>query len=183
MKITISGVAGSGKSTVAKMVAEKLGFKHYSAGDFMREIASDKDVSLLELSEIAEKDRSIDEDLDKRTKKLDSEEDNFVMDSRLAFHFIESSFKVFLDVDDNEAAKRVFTAIQKKSKGREVEKESTTLKSTLEGIKRRRGSEKLRYKKYYNLNPFDKNNYDIVIDTTNMTAAEVAEKIVSAAKP
>ncbi len=61
MIITISGKAGSGKSTIAKQLAKKLGLKHYSTGDFMRQMAKDKGVSLLELSRIAEKDKSIDQ--------------------------------------------------------------------------------------------------------------------------
>ena len=39
MKITISGPIGSGKSTVSKILAAKLGYKHYSIGGFMRDIA------------------------------------------------------------------------------------------------------------------------------------------------
>ena len=50
MIITISGTPGSGKSTVAKMIATKLGFKHYSTGDFMRQMAKERGISLEELS-------------------------------------------------------------------------------------------------------------------------------------
>ena len=83
MIITISGVPGSGKSTVAKLVAQKLGFRHYSAGDFMRDIAEKRRMSLLELGKAAEKDRSIDHELDRRTAELGKSEDDFVMDLSL----------------------------------------------------------------------------------------------------
>ena len=46
MIITISGIAGSGKSTVAKLLAKKLNCKHYSVGDFMRQIAKEKNIPL-----------------------------------------------------------------------------------------------------------------------------------------
>lgn len=179
MIITISGVPGSGKSTVAGLVARKLGFRHYSAGDFMREIAEKRGVSLLELGKAAEKDRSIDRELDERTIQLGKEEDNFVMDSRLAYHFIPDSFKVFLAVDEKVAAARVFGDVKSRKSGRKVEKESTTLAATLSAIKKRRKSEGLRYKKYYNLNPYDERQYGLVIDTTKASPEEVAGKIVT----
>ncbi|MBI2176338.1 nucleoside monophosphate kinase [Candidatus Woesearchaeota archaeon] len=182
MIITISGAPGSGKSTVAKLVAGKLGFRHYSAGDFMREIAEKRGVSLLELGKAAEKDRSIDRELDERTIQLGKREDDFVMDSRLAYHFIPTSFKVFLEVDDREAASRIFGDVKKEKAGRKVEKESTTLAATLAAIKKRRKSEELRYRKYYGLNPYDEGQYDLVIDTTKATPNKVVEKVVTAVK-
>ena len=66
MIITISGKAGSGKSTVAKEIARKLELKHYSIGDLMRQMAKEKNISLSELGELAEKDDSIDKELDKK---------------------------------------------------------------------------------------------------------------------
>ncbi|MBI2580932.1 nucleoside monophosphate kinase [Candidatus Woesearchaeota archaeon] len=182
MIITISGVPGSGKSTVAKLVAKKLGFRHNSAGDFMREIAEKRGVSLLELGRIAEKDRSIDRELDRRTIQLGKNEDNFVIDSRLAYHFIPQSFRVFLMVEEGAAAKRVFSDIKSKKTGRKVEKESTTPEATLAAIKKRRKSEELRYRKYYGLNPYDEKQYDLVIDTTKSNPEEIAKKIVEAVK-
>lgn len=182
MIITISGVPGSGKSTVAKMVARRLGFGHYSAGDFMRELAEKRGVSLLEISRLAEKDVSIDRELDDRTVKLGKKEDDFVMDSRLAYHFIPGSFKVFLTVDDGEAAKRIFSDIKGKKQGRRTERESTTLAATLAAVKKRRASEQQRYRKYYNLNPYALERYDLVIDTTRETPESVVEKVVDAVK-
>lgn len=182
MIITISGVPGSGKSTVARLVAKKLSYRHYSAGDFMREIAAKRKVSLLEISKIAEKDLSIDKELDERTVQLGKKEGNFVMDSRLAYHFIPKSFKVFLVVDEKEAARRIFGDVKSKKRGRRVEKESVTLAATIAAIRKRRRSEQLRYKEYYKLNPFGKGQYDLVVDTTKATPEEVAGKVVAAVK-
>lgn len=182
MIITISGVPGSGKSTVARLVAARLGLKHYSAGDFMREIAARRGLSLLEISRIAESDRSIDRELDERTVRLGKSEDGFVIDSRLAFHFIPDSFKVFLAVDESEAARRICSDVKKKAESRKVEKESTTEASTLAAIRERKKSEELRYREYYGINPYDVSHYNLVINTTESSPDAVAGRIVGEVK-
>ena len=170
MIITISGIAGSGKSTVAKLLAKRLNLKHYSTGDFMREIAEKKGISLLELSKLAEKDQSTDIELDERQKNLGKTQDNFVIDARLGFHFIPNSIKVFLEVDLNEAAKRIFDEKRQHEQYKDIQE-------SIEKIKTRIKSEEWRYKEYYNLNYQDKKHYDIMIDTTDITPQEVVNRI------
>jgi predicted cytidylate kinase len=172
MIITISGALGSGKSTVAKILAKKFNLKHYSTGDFMREIAAKRGVTLLELSKIAETDRSVDKELDDYQIKFGKEENDFIIDARLGWHFIPNSIKIFLDVTDEEAAKRIF------NEGRKDEKYNTDLNATLDNIKNRRESEIKRYQDYYEVNYFDHDNYDLVVDTTGIPADEVAEKVI-----
>ena len=100
MIITISGKAGSGKSTAAKELAKKLKLKHYSIGDLMRQIAKEKNMSLNELSKSAEKDKSIDLALDKKQIELRDKTD-FVIDGRLTAYFIPyANLKVFLECND-----------------------------------------------------------------------------------
>jgi cytidylate kinase len=172
MIITISGKPGSGKGTVAKIIAERLNLKHYSIGDFMRDIAKEKGVSLLELGKTAEKERWVDDELDKRQIELGKKEDGFVIDSRLGFYFIPKSVKVFLDVNLNESAKRIFNAKRKD------EKDNLNLKKTKDNIKKRMKSEMLRYKKYYGLNYYDKKHYDFVVDTSGVSIDKVVGTVV-----
>ncbi len=174
MIITISGAPGSGKSTVADIVAKKLGMKRYSVGGLMRDIAARKGMTVLELSKLAEKDRSVDEQLDSRQRQL-GKQDRIVVDSRLGFHFIPHSFKAFLHVSPKEAARRIFAA------GRKGERENFTLAKTFENIRKRKASERLRYKKLYGVDPYKKAMYNFYIDTTKLSPEEVAEKIVAAA--
>ena len=175
MIITISGSPGSGKSTVAKLVAEKLGLKHHSVGDFMREIAEKRGVSMLELSRIAEKGHGIDDELNDMIKSLE-EEDNFIIDSRLAFHFFPKAKRIFLDVSWDAGAKRIFEDI------RPEEKENTSLESTKENNKKRVESENKRYMDYYGINIRDKSKYDSWIDTTDMTIEEVVDAVISSVR-
>ena len=169
MIITISGIAGSGKSTVAKLLAKKLSYKHYSIGDFMRQIAKERSLTLLELSKEAEKDQSIDRELDKKQIELGKKEDNFVIDSRLGFHFIPKSKKIFLEVDINEAANRIL-------KEKREHEQYKDIQESLEKIKTRINCEDKRYKSYYNMDYHDKKHYDVIIDTTNIRPEEVVKR-------
>lgn len=172
MKITISGKPGSGKSTVAKKLAEKLGLRHFSAGDFMRDLAKEKEITLLELSQQAEASDEIDKKTDRWAEAVGQADDNFVMDSRLAFNFIPGSVKIFLDVSEDEAARRIFHDL------RPEEKENTSQGATYENIKKRAESEKKRYQQYYGIDYTNPDNYDLVVDTTGITVNQVMKKIL-----
>ena len=172
MIITIAGDLGSGKSTVSKMLAKDLGYKHYSSGDFMRSLAKEKGIAFHELTEIAKTDEGkIDKEIDERQKKLGEEEDNFVIDGRLAWHFIPHSLKIYIGVDEAEGAKRIYEA------KRESEPETTSIQKTIELNKERLESESIRYRKYYGIDRDDMSNYDLLIDSTDLSAEQVKEKI------
>ena len=176
MIITISGKAGAGKSTVARILSEKLRIRHYSIGDLMRAMATDKGVDLLELNKLAEKDKSIDLELDNRLKELGKTKDNFVVDGRLTAYFIPNAgIRVFLDADDNVRAKRIL-------KGKRHGREGKTLKEIMGIIKKREESEKKRYKKYYGVDYLDEKLYNFTVDTTKMNQNEVVDKIMKFVK-
>ncbi|MBS3128008.1 nucleoside monophosphate kinase, partial [Candidatus Woesearchaeota archaeon] len=109
MIITISGAPGSGKSTVATFLAKALHLQHYSAGQFMRDMAKERGVTLVELQKEAQEDQGkIDKEIDARTKKLGKEKDNFIIDGRMAWHFIPHAKKIFLDVEIATGARRIY---------------------------------------------------------------------------
>ncbi|MBI4452610.1 (d)CMP kinase [Candidatus Woesearchaeota archaeon] len=176
MRITISGKAGAGKSTVAKLLSEKLSLKHYSIGDLMRAMASDKGISLIELNKIAEKDKSIDFELDNKLKEMGKTKDNFVVDGRLTAHFIPNAdIRVFLETDDKVRAERIL-------KDRREHEKSNDVDEVVEKIRKREESEKKRYRQYYGVDYSDKKLYNLVIDTTSLMPNEVVERIVEFVK-
>ena len=176
MRITISGKAGSGKSTVAKLLSEKLKLRHYSIGDLMRVMAKEKGMSLLELNKLAEKDKSIDFELDEKLKELGRAKDNFVVDGRLTAFFIPNAeARVFLDADDKVRAQRIL-------KDRRQQEKSKNLKEAMGKIKKREESEKKRYKKYYKVDYLDKKLYNFVVDTTKFNPNQVVDKIMGFVK-
>jgi len=168
---TISGVPGSGKSSVSKLLAKKLKYNYFSIGTIMRELAKKKDLSIVELSILAEKDKNIDLELDEIQKGY-SEMDDFVMDSRLGFYFISDSFKVFLTCPLKIAAERIF------KDPREDEKYND-LNDAINKIKLRRKSEKKRYLKAYGIDYTDPKYYDLLIDTSDKSVEDVANIILS----
>lgn len=177
MIITISGKAGSGKSTIAKIIAKKLRLKHYSSGDFMRKIAEEHKLTLIELSKLAETKKWVDKELDNRQIKLGKKEDDFIIDGRLSWHFIPKSIKIYLDVTPEIAAKRIYSDKENRSS-----EGFTTFKDLIKKIKQRTNSEKKRYKQYYNLDYHNKKHYDLVIDTSKVDIDNVVKKIIDFTK-
>ncbi|MDD5417352.1 MAG: cytidylate kinase family protein [Candidatus Nanoarchaeia archaeon] len=79
--IFISGMASSGKSTLAKMVAEKYGYRFFAGGDVLKEMASDMGYNVkgddfwdtdagMEFLRKREKDENFDKKLDKKLIEL-----------------------------------------------------------------------------------------------------------------
>lgn len=174
MKITISGTPGSGKSTIAKLVAKKLGYKHYSVGEYRRKKAKEKNMTINEYNKIGEINDSTDVEADNWQKNL-GKEDNFVIDGRLSYYFIPDSVKIFLDADEKVRAKRIF------NEKRSYEKFNNE-KQALQSIKKRQESDKKRYKKYYSINPFKKQHYDYIVDTSSKEINQVLEEIYNKIK-
>jgi len=172
--ITISGMPGSGKTTIGKLLAEKLGYKFYSMGDLRGRMAMEKGLTIDELNELGMKEEWTDRDVDEFQKQLGEKEDNFVIEGRLSFYFIPHSIKIFLDVDLETAAKRIF------KDQRPDEKKVNSIKEVLEIIKKRIENDKKRYQKYYGIKNFmDKRHYDLVINTTKLSKEEVIEKVLN----
>lgn len=178
MIITLGWHHGAGKSTLWKRLATHFGFKKYSTGDFMRDLALEKWISILDLNQMMEHDGwNIDRILDERQERLWNDEDNFIIDGRLAFHFIPHGKKIFLTVDATEAAKRIFH-----DQSRLWVEVHDTPEHAAENIILRRNSENDRYMKYYGVHIYDMDFYDIVVDTTHKTPEEVFEEVISKLK-
>ncbi len=176
--IAITGTLGSGKSTTSDLVAKKLDFKRFSSGDFMRQIALDLGISLDKLQILAEKDYSIDKRIDNEVKKA-GKMNQIVIDSRLAFHWIPNSFKVYLDLPPEIAKERILNNLRENVL-RQQSENSSTAQEVYEKIINRLESEKGRYKELYGVDHTDKNNYDLIIDTKTNNLVQVVDIIVLA---
>lgn len=171
MNITLTGNLGSGKSSVCRELKE-MGYEIISTGSIFREIAQQKGISVIELNEFAKKSREIDDMIDNRSIELGKTKDNAVFDSRLAWHFIPDSFKVFLLVDTQEAADRVYNGENRNSE------EYASYEDTLAGLQKRAELEKERFLGLYGINYYDAANYNLILESTVATPRELAEEIV-----
>ncbi len=170
--VTLSGDIGGGKSSVARILSQRLSFQLISAGAIQREIATSLGLTTLQLNERSAQDRSVDDRIDSYTQRLGETGNQIIVDSRLAWHFIPSAFKVFLSVDPEVGASRVFDA------SRSDEKHSS-LADALENNRSRTQLETTRFLTLYGIAMRDYSNYDLVVDTSFVSPEQVAEVIES----
>ena len=168
--IVMSGDIGSGKSSVATALSQIIGYDVIGTGTIQRAIAKKRGVTTLELNKISQTDRSIDDEIDSYVIDLGKTQDHLILDSRLAWHFIPSAFKVFLAVDPVVGAERVFQASRN-------DENNPSLEVTLENNLKRQAIEDQRFQKLYAVNFRKYGNYDLIIDTSYTTPEAIAGKI------
>ena len=168
-RITIAGDIGSGKTTVARAVAERLGVEPLSTGGIQRQLAAARGITTLELNKLAETDSAIDEEIDNYLKQLPG--GDLTVESRMAWHFVPNTKKIFLYIVAPEAAGRILRA-------RRNDEPYKSMDDAIEYISRRRSSEILRFRKYYGVNIDDLRNYDLVIDSTFASPSAIANRML-----
>lgn len=172
-KITLFGMAGTGKGTIARLLKEKLGYdKSFSCGDFEREVAKKRGITLLELDEIAKTDGGvIDKEQDQVMAEFGRTHDNFIVEGRLAWYFIPDSFKVSLLCSFEERTRRI------------ADREKKDIVVVQEETREREKAIYERFEKYYGIKDFENpKNFDLVIDTTHLTPEQIAGQIVDTLK-
>lgn len=171
--ISLSGELASGKGAVSEILMSQLNFTIYRNGDYFRKLGREMGMDVTSFNEYVENHPEIDRQIEYSAAEYAKTHDNFVIDARLGWYAVPQSFKVYLKVDINEAAKRAF--YDQKRKSSEYFK---TLEEQKADMEKRYQLENERYYKLYNVRKEDESNYDIVIDTTNMKPEEVADIII-----
>lgn len=171
--ITIAGDIASGKGTVTALLKNELNYEVYKNGEYVRKLAKEKNMSIVEFQEYLNSHEEIDRQIEKSASIYSQTHDNLIVDARLGFYAIPHSFKVYLKVDPYEGAKRAYND----SLRRETEKYNS-VDDALTKIKYRYEQENDRFYKTYGVKRSDMNNYDLVIDTTSKTPLEVKEIII-----
>mgnify|MGYP005777619937 CR=1 FL=1 len=125
-------------------------------------------------------DTIIDKGIAKLGKEINAEErkdEIWIVDSRLAFHNIPEAFSVRLTSTPEVAAQRLFN-----DKKRGQEDQYKTLEEAKEARENRRMGEVKRYKKRYGVDLEDKNNYDLIIDTSFSSVDDISDVILQGAE-
>ena len=160
--ITIAGSPGSGKSSTAKALAAALRYSHYSSGDLFRQLAAQRHESIEAINIAAEIRRDIDLDVDNLLKEMYRSQDKIVIDSRMAWHWMPESFKVYLLLDLDTAALRIFSHLQKDGR---LSEDASSVQEARRSIQRRFESEQRRYKSLYGVDFTNPENFDIILNT------------------
>lgn len=172
MIITITGKPCCGKSTMAEIFKNKYGFERIYAGAIFKQKAKEMGMSPLELSS-SEKCIEIDYAVDKNLKDIYETRfnENLIIESRPAWSFMPNAFNVYIDVDEDTMAQRLFNS------DRTGKEKTQTLEEAKANVLERYKADCDRYKRIYNIDCDNLNNYDFVLDNSHLTPEETADKI------
>lgn len=167
--IAIGGPAGSGKTTIAKLLAQKLGLRHLSVGYFFRKLAQEKGLTIEELSRIAQQDPSIDRYLDTMALE-EAKKGGVVIDGHAAPWLLKGV-----------AHLRVAVIASPEVRYRRLaERDRKNLEEVIRETKTREEIERNRYRRYYGIDIENYTDFDIIINTEKFKPEEVVEIIVKA---
>ena len=173
MLITISGLPGSGKTTVARLLSNRLHIPHVYAGDIFRQEANARGLTLAEFNALAERDHSIDRTLDDKMAEA-ARRGGVILEGRLAgFVALQEAvdaLKVWLTASDAVRAQRVSQ--------REGHVSATVLQQNMA----RQRSDAKRYREIYGFDLNDVTLYDLVLNTDHQGPEELAAQILTRAK-
>ncbi len=172
-RITLSGSLGSGKSSVGKALAKHLGAPFISTGEIFRSIGKVTNLSALQTNLEAESNTAIDARVDGFIVEKAKSDEPFIMDSRMAWHFVPRSLKVYLYASYATAAKRI-----QADTSRETEAYRNVGEAE-QAIKKRRLSEHRRYANLYGVDIDCFDNYDLVIVSDGLAIDDLVEIILN----
>ncbi len=166
MRITISGLPGSGTTTVAKLLSTELSMELISAGEMFRQIANEKKLQLEQFSKLAENNDDFDRRIDEKQCEEAMKRGNVIVEGRLSRFFVpDADLKIWLKAPVAVRARRI------------AGREGITYEEALSAMKNRERSEHKRYEKYYGINLDDLSIYDLVIDSSWWSERDVVEMI------
>jgi predicted cytidylate kinase len=165
--VAISGDIGTGKSTLARLLSEKLDWEYISAGNYFREWYAGQGMDVSKVYGIPEEeDRKMEADF----KKEMAEKSGVVFESRLAGWLAKDyaeTLKVLCTVEDSEAYKRV----AKRDSVTEEEAKNLSVQRAKDLVDK--------FNKLYGVSDFlDPKYFDLVIDTTKLKPEEVLQKVL-----
>ena len=171
MIITVGGLAGTGTTTTAVDLSEKLDIPYISAGFVFREMAAERGMSVLEFSEFAEGNDDIDKEIDRRQAEKAKSAENLIVEGRLSAYFVDNAdLRVWLVTPFDVRSERI------------SDREDKSVDVAKEEIITREKSEALRYMEIHNIDISNMDIYDIIINTGTFNPENVSEIIIQTLK-
>lgn len=167
--VTISGLHGTGKSSVADRIAQHFGLRRVSAGMIFRAIAKERGYTLEEFSKIAQENDEIDRELDERLR-IEASRGNVVIDGQLSAWMAgnHADFKILLVAPIEVRVKRIASRD-------DVQYEDALRETTV-----REASERERYKRFYGIDISDLTIYDLILNTELFDLEGVVRIVITA---
>ncbi|MHC1570616.1 MAG: (d)CMP kinase [Methermicoccaceae archaeon] len=153
MRLAIGGLPGSGTTTLASLLSERLQVPVVSSGEVFRQIAQERGLSLSELGAMCESNPDVDREVDERMRKASESMESGIFEGRLAAHFAAADLRVWLKAPTSVRAERI------------AQREGVDVKEALALMLERESSEKKRYEQYYGIDIDDLGAYDVVLDS------------------
>lgn len=173
--ITVTGDHASGQGTLTKFLCDELGYEVYRNGQYARALALEMGMNIIEFQTYLNEHPELDRKIEKSASEYAASHDNLVIDAKLGWYVVPTSFKVYLRVDIDVAAKRAFNDEKRKES-----EPFDSVEQAKEKIMYRFAEENKRWFETYGVRRDDMSNYDFVLDTTNLTPEEVKEKVKEA---
>ena len=167
--ITLGGLHGTGKSSVADRIAKKFGLRRVSAGMIFRKLAKERGYTLEEYNVVAEVDPEIDRLMD-NTLKDEAQKGNVVLDGQLAAWMAgeNADYRILLTAPFEVRVRRI------------AERDEISFEEAQQETMAREASEKERYFSFYGIDTYDLSVYDLIINTDKYDLDGVV-KVVSVA--
>jgi len=167
--ITVGGMAGTGTSTLSRILAERLGLPYVYTGGLFREEATRRGLTLEEFNALTQADDSIDRAIDDRQVEL-LRDGGLILEGRMAGWLARRhdvpALKVWVICDDDVRIGRIT-----RRDGGDVEEQR-------ERTRTREASELDRYQRYYDADIRDPEVYDVVLDSTDTSPEELADRVI-----
>ena len=170
--ICISGMAGTGKSTLSQKIAKRYNLKYYSGGNALKDLAKAEGYTVsdegwwespvgLKFLEKRLKDPKFDRAVDEKFLEY-AKQGNVLLDSWTMPWLLKDGFKIWLSASLEKRAQRV------------AQRDKISLDEAFKFLKEKEAQTKAIYKNIYGFE-LDKDfePFDFILDTNNLTADEV----------
>jgi len=175
--IILTGKPAAGKTTVAKIIADRLGISAIGGGDILKEMAAERGYTIsgegwwdteegIKFLKEREGNPNFDNEADRRLIKR-IEAGSIVVTSWTAAWISKAGFKVWLEGSERTRAQRM------------EKRDNMSFEKSMDVLKIRDRENLSLYKKIYKIDIWsDKTPFDLIIDTNSKTPEQIADIII-----